>query len=733
MLALATTATAAERPQLEPVDAPATNNGGDFGVSAMARAGDLVVVGGAFTHIGARTGRLATVDATDGSLRARLPEVAGTVDAMASDGAGGVYVGGSFRAVGGLPRRGLAHVLASGAVDPSFRADVNSSTVYPVSALAYDQGRLYVGGEFDNLSGASRVNLGAVDGTTGAAVPGFDAPVVGSGVESLAVGGGRLYVGGSFSRIGDADRRNLVALDLATGTVDRGFDPVATSTVPPAEGDQRPADANGSVDALAVGAGRLYVGGEFTAIAGRSRARLAALDPATGRLDESFDPGSGEAVGALVLDGDRLYVSGSADRFAPGTADGLFAVHNATGALDSTFTPEVPGPVLHSGARVYVRGEEGVVALDRSGRKDPEFDATAASGPVRALVPAGDGLHVGGDFAAIGGRRSPHLAAFDAKTGAVDGTWGVEVDGRVSDLVPGGRVLYVQGGFTRIGGRARRGLAAISRRTGRVVERFRPPRVRGLERVVVGRKRVYVLARGAGRRQQSGVFVLDRRTGRLQRRLRLSARTRAGRRSSRGYVEDVLERGRRLYVAGSFTHLNGRPRSSLGAISVRTGRLVRRFRPRLREKRGDRPYVQSLYARGRGLYALGGFVSASGRPRSNFARLKLDTGAVDRRFRPPGTSIGRGANLAFSERHVYLAQDNFLAGLDRRSGAIRRVGDVFADEFESVDEMLAAAGRLYAVGTFGPGSRDYAVPSRPAGIAAFRIGGAEAARTEPTK
>ncbi len=726
MLALATTATAAERAELEPVDAPAT----DASVSAIARAGDRIVVGGNFTHIGARTGPLARIDATDGALRARLPAVAGVVDAMASDGAGGVYIGGGFEEVGGLPRRGLAHVLASGAVDPRFRADVNSSS--SVSALAYDQGRLYVGGGFNNLSGASRVGLGAVDGTTGAAVPGFDAPIVG-GVGSLAVGGGRLYVGGSFNRVGDADRRNLVAFDLATGTVDRGFDPVAASTAPPAEGEQRAADADGSVDALALGDGRLYIGGEFTAIAGRSRARLAALDPATGRLDEGFDPGSEEPVGRLVLDGERLYVSYSADRFARGDLDALFAVHTATGAVDPTFAPEVRGPVLHVGARVYVRGEEGVVALERSGRIDPDFDATAASGRVRALVPAADGLYVGGDFAAIGGRRSSQLAAFDAATGAVDETWGVEVEGRVRDLVPGGRVLYVYGRFNHIGGRARQSLAAISGRTGRLVERFRPPRIRGVKSVVVGRDRVYVLAGQAGRRRQSGVFVLDRRTGRLQRRLQLTARTRAGRRSGPGFLQDILKRGRRLYVAGSFTHLNGHRRSSLGAIDLRTGRIVRRFRPQLREERGDRPYVESLYARGRGLYVLGSFVSASGRPRTNFARLQLGTGAVDRRFRPPGTRFARGANLAFSERHVYLAEDNILAELDRRSGSIRRLGDVLGDEFESVDEMLVATGRLYAVGSFGPGSREFGIPSRPTGIAAFDVDRAETAPMEPAR
>ena len=40
----------------------------------------------------------------------------GTVNTSASDGAGGWFIGGNFSHVGGLPRYGLAHILADGNV-----------------------------------------------------------------------------------------------------------------------------------------------------------------------------------------------------------------------------------------------------------------------------------------------------------------------------------------------------------------------------------------------------------------------------------------------------------------------------------------------------------------------------------------------------------------------------------------------------------------------------------------
>jgi hypothetical protein len=733
-LALAASIAVAKPAELAPLEAPAADihrsfgTGPGFGIEAIARADGRLIVGGDFAHIGPPTGPFALLNAGDGSVRARLPAVGGaanglsaSVNVIIDDGAGGMYIGGAFGEVGGLPRQGLARVLASGEVDPRFRADVRGA----VDALEISGAQVYVGGSFDNLSGRSRLNLGAVDATTGAAVEGFDAAVPGSGIDDLAVGGNRLYIGGDFATVGGVQRRNLAAVSLQTGAVDRGFDPSAASTGSSIEEDRRPPDADGPVYALALSGSRLFVGGRFTAIGATSRSRLASLDAASGGVDTAFDPAPDADVHGLFVDGDRLYVSGFYDRIAGVQRDGLAAVHPVTGVLDRVFVPDASGVIEHADARVYVGGQGGLVALDRAGNRDAGFDATPAAGGVRAVLPVGDALYVGGSFAAIGGRRHEHVAALNTAGGAVDETWQLSADGPIEGIERAGGILFLHGAFTRIGGRTRHGLAAIDARTQRVIARFRPPRLTPGSRVVVGRSRIYVFggSKRLGRlRRGNGLFAIDKRTGRPIRRFGVRTQYRHEKRRGNGTVEAVAERGRRLYVGGRFTHLNGRRRNALGAVHVRTGRLLRRFRPRVRTDYA-RPIVERLYVRGRHVYAIGFLSSVSGRRRANFARLRLRTGRLDGRFRPPATRFGRHANLSFSGRHVYLAQGVTVQELDVRTGAVERKGAVSPEEFssESIKQTLPVGNRLYVVGTFGPGSYYFDAGRRPVGIAAFDL------------
>src|SRR5262249_42800713 len=156
-----------------------------------------------------------------------------TVQAVASDGAGGWFIGGIFTQVGGAPRSGMAHILANHTLspwNPSFNnvaaMVVNGSTVYaaggggiaaidattggqsswdpdangPVNTLALSGGLLYAGGQFNQIGGALRDHIAAVSLTTGEATPWN--PSANNAVRSIVISGGTLYVGGSFTRIG---------------------------------------------------------------------------------------------------------------------------------------------------------------------------------------------------------------------------------------------------------------------------------------------------------------------------------------------------------------------------------------------------------------------------------------------------------------------------------------------------------------------------------------------------
>ncbi|MDX6720282.1 MAG: hypothetical protein QOJ63_2536, partial [Solirubrobacteraceae bacterium] len=115
----------------------------DRTVAALTRVGDTIYLGGDFTRIGPPTGGGVVLDPESGLRAAQFPDVRGIGFAVVPDADGGYYIGGRFTHVGGLPRKNLAHVLASGAVDPAFAPYVDND----VLALALDGGRLYVGGD----------------------------------------------------------------------------------------------------------------------------------------------------------------------------------------------------------------------------------------------------------------------------------------------------------------------------------------------------------------------------------------------------------------------------------------------------------------------------------------------------------------------------------------------------------------------------------------------------------
>jgi hypothetical protein len=131
---------------------------------ALSEDGKTLFLGGNFHSFGPRTGSLVPIDAASGKALPAYPKADGTIEAIAPDGKGGFYVGGSFRRIGNAARRGLAHILADGSVDASFQASVDGN----VAAIAISGDRVFVGGAFSSLGGQPRPLAGAVDAATGA-------------------------------------------------------------------------------------------------------------------------------------------------------------------------------------------------------------------------------------------------------------------------------------------------------------------------------------------------------------------------------------------------------------------------------------------------------------------------------------------------------------------------------------------------------------------------------------
>jgi PKD repeat protein len=195
-----------------------------------------------------------------------------------------------------------------------------------------------------------------------------------------AIAAGKVWVGGEFGTARPAGaaagtstvvRRNLLAYNLTTGVLDASFAP----------------NANAQIRAVAASPDgtRVYVGGNFTTIAGQTRNRIAAFDTATGALVASFNPGTNSQVRALVATNTTVYAGGIFTSAGGQARTRLAAFSAANGAV-------LP------------------------------WNPSADNGSVSALTLSPDGTQVvvGGNFTTFNGSGNPGygLARVDATTGA---------------------------------------------------------------------------------------------------------------------------------------------------------------------------------------------------------------------------------------------------------------------------------------------------------------------------
>lgn len=473
-------------------------------VDALAVAADgTLYLGGDFSSVGVATGGGVVLDKKSG-LPGGFPFVDGAVYAVASDGAGGWYIGGAFDSVGGLPRQDLAHIRADFTVDdwqPQL-APVSSqdATEMLVLALVRVGDTVYFSGEFGSVNGQTRVDVAAVgtDGTLRNWYPDIGSTGI---VSAFAVQGNTIYIGGQFSAVDGHPRDDVAALD--TGGTLLPWAPVGT---------------DGNVDALAVDNGTVYVGGFFQSLGGQARSYLGAISAdgtlspwradtdgpiivlrvangvvyAGGSFGEvngqprsciaavgtdgtlrAWAPSVGGVVTSLEVDGDTVYFGGSFpgndNRSHPGIAavktDGTVLPWHAAPDADvyalsiSADTVYAGGPTSHYGGTPRTR----LAAILSDGTLADWAPQT--DGPVKAIAVVGDAVYVGGNFSSAGGENQTNppqrlnLAAF-----GTDGTllpWNPRADLPVLTLAADGNTLYAGGDFAFIGGTARHHLAAV--------------------------------------------------------------------------------------------------------------------------------------------------------------------------------------------------------------------------------------------------------------------------------
>jgi len=410
--------------------------------------GDTIYVGGAFTSIAGETRPgLAALDAS-GALTAWNP----LVSTLSPGGAAlvrfilladkNLLVNGDFNSVGGVRRRNLAALSVATGEALAWNPEANSN----VLALAYADNIVYVGGLFTNIAGLERRRLAALDGTTGEATP-WNPNVLGRasvGVFALlAADGNRLYVGGNFTNVSGVPRNSLALYSRIAGVFEN-WNPNPGASA---------ANQSPSINALALSGNTLYVGGDFVTIGGQPRLRLAALDTTSGDTLAAFNTGANNTVTALAVSGNTLYVGGAFTNIAGQIRGRLAALDAITGA-PTTWNPDATpvatatrvntlvvanNSVYAGGAFTAIggafRNRAGGLRVSDGQAHDWNPDANA---PVRALYRTADALYMGGEFTTLGGQRHNYFAVFDARPVFTPGTLQRLADGTIRAQVTTG-------------------------------------------------------------------------------------------------------------------------------------------------------------------------------------------------------------------------------------------------------------------------------------------------------
>lgn len=142
------------------------------------------------------------------------------------------------------------------------------------------------------------------------------------------------------------------------------------------------------------------------------------------------------------------------------------------------------------------------------------------NGDVRSIAKVGTMMVMGGTFTQVGGSSRAYLATFNQANGALSSV-NFNMDGPVYAVHPGptSTTAYVGGDFSTINGVARRDVALVNISTGQVVSSWVPPQ------------------------------------------------------TNFGFVNDIVVRGTRVFIGGTFTQIGGKNHSELATLAVSTGAL----------------------------------------------------------------------------------------------------------------------------------------------------------------
>jgi aryl carrier-like protein len=331
----------------------------------------------------------------------------------------------------------------------------------------------YLGGSFTSVRNTTRNRAACVDATTGL-LKAWN-PNCNNEVVCMALSGDNLYLGGWFTSV-RGETRNRAACVAADAT---SADPTLRAWNP---------DCNGSVNAMHLIAGNMYLGGNFTSVRGTSRNRAACVEATVIAADptlRAWNPDCNGTVNAIENDSGGLIYLGGNFTSVRGTT------RNYVASLDETITSE--NPTLHPwnpncngavhcmrlGENLYIGGEFTTVNGETRNRAaclnlaggtlavrawNPNCDDI-----VSAITGSGGDISLGGRFTSVRGTARNRAACVDVSATASNPTlraWNPNCDSAVRTIVMSGSFTYLGGEFTAVDSTTRNRAACVDTTVG---------------------------------------------------------------------------------------------------------------------------------------------------------------------------------------------------------------------------------------------------------------------------
>jgi hypothetical protein len=178
------------------------------------------------------------------------------------------------------------------------------------------------------------------------AIPAANMPYVtstNSTVRQIVQCGNTMYAVGSFSTVAAANagvqtRHNAFSFNATTGSIS-AWNP----------------NTNGEVNSIAVSAdcATAYLGGSFSTVQGHAVKFLAKVDTAAGAPITAFAAAPSSTINTLVIATGRLFVGGNFSKIAGTTRSALATVNLTTGAIDPYVNLNVSGALPMNSDKIY--------------------------------------------------------------------------------------------------------------------------------------------------------------------------------------------------------------------------------------------------------------------------------------------------------------------------------------------------------------------------------------------